>query len=158
MNYRKRLLKSDVQSIKEILKSTNFFYDDEVELTGELAEENLNKGEKESGYSFIMVENDNEPIAFACFGKTPCTIDSFDLYWIAVHQKQKGKGVGKMLMKQVEEEILASKGRKIWIETAGRALYHPTRMFYENYGCKKIAVLPDFYADGDDKVVYLLMV
>ncbi|PIR14303.1 MAG: hypothetical protein COV50_03540, partial [Flavobacteriales bacterium CG11_big_fil_rev_8_21_14_0_20_35_7] len=111
-----------------------------------------------SGYIFIIAEKDDMPVAFACYGKTPCTESSFDLYWIAVNQSLKGHGIGKILMKMVSDDIANLGGKNIWIETSGRPLYEPTRQFYLKYGCKLVAQMPEFYGLNDDKVVYLLKV
>jgi predicted N-acetyltransferase YhbS len=155
MNFRTQLKQSDIQAIKEILNSTQFFYDFEVDIAAELAAENLEKGTDKSGYIFIMVEIENKPVAFACFGKTPCTIDSYDLYWIGVHQSEKGKGIGKILLKMTDEAVEKLGGKNIWIETSGRPLYHPTVQFYLKNNCKLMAELPDYYAENDPKLVFL---
>ena len=65
MEFRNKLQERDVDSIKEILESTGFFYDYEVDIAQELAQENLEKGEDASGYIFIIVEIENKPVAFA---------------------------------------------------------------------------------------------
>ena len=158
MRYRKQLRKSDLPVLKKILASTGFFYDSEVEMALELAQENWENGEEKSGYIFIIAEKDDMPVAFACYGKTPCTESSFDLYWIAVNQSLKGQGIGKILMKMVSDDIANLGGKNIWIETSGRPLYEPTRQFYLKYGCKLVAQMPEFYGLNDDKVVYLLKV
>lgn len=155
MKFRTKLKSGDLSGIKKILESTGFFYDFEIEVALETAEENYTRGEEASGYFFILAEEDGEPVAFACYGMAPCTIDSYDLYWIAVHEQQKGKGYGKELMRLVEKDVAARKGKKIWIETSGRPLYAPTREFYLRQGCDLVAELPDFYADNDSKVVFL---
>ncbi|WP_299524564.1 GNAT family N-acetyltransferase [uncultured Lutibacter sp.] len=158
MNFRNQLIESDIKAVKEILNSTGFFYDFEVDVAVELAEENLEKGEEKSGYFFTIAEVEGKAIAFSCYGKTPCTAASFDLYWIAVHQNHKGKGIGKKLLKMLEIHVAKLNGKNIWIETAGRPLYSPTRKFYEKYGCDLVAELPEFYGENDSKVIYLLKV
>lgn len=158
MKYRKQLRKSDLPIIENILVSTGFFYDSEVEIALELAQENWEKGAVKSGYIFIIAEKDDKPVAFACYGKTPCTESSYDLYWIAVHQGLKGSGIGKILMNMLADDIAHLGGKNIWIETSGRPLYEPTRQFYLKYGCNFVAQMPDFYGVNDDKVVYLLKV
>jgi ribosomal protein S18 acetylase RimI-like enzyme len=155
MNFRKELQERDIESIAAILNSSEYFYDFEVDVALELARENLMKGEEKSGYIFIVAENNEKPVAFACFGKTPCTAHSFDLYWIAVHQDQMGSGIGKILMKLIEEDVAGKGGKNIWIETSSRPLYEPTRMFYLKTGCELIAELPGFYAEDDNKLVFL---
>ena len=155
MNYRKTLIESDVSAIKEILKSTGFFYDAEIEIAQELALENLAEGAEKSGYIFNIAETDNRPVGFTCYGKIPGTADSFDLYWIAVHESQRGKGMGKILLDKAAEDIAQMNGKNIWIETSSRAIYEPTRMFYLKTGCEKVAELPNFYGPDDNKVIFL---
>jgi hypothetical protein len=41
----------------------------------------------------------------------------------------------------------------VYVETSGRAQYEPTRDFYMHCGYEVEAVLADFYAPGDDKVI-----
>ena len=43
----------------------------------------------------------------------------------------------------------------MYVETAGREQYRPTRAFYEACGYEIAARLDDFYAPGDAKVIYL---
>jgi len=155
MNYRRTLKPTDIDSVRKILQSSSFFYDYEIDVAQELVEENLAKGEEKSGYIFIIAEMDEIPIGFACYGKTPCTADSFDLYWIAVHQNQKNAGIGKDLMHLIETDIADTGGRNIWIETSSRPLYEPTRMFYIKTGYILIAQLPHFYGKDDHKHIFL---
>jgi hypothetical protein len=42
----------------------------------------------------------------------------------------------------------------MFIDTSGRDQYRPTRSFYERMGYRTREIIPDFYAPGDDKVVY----
>lgn len=155
MHFRNKLKESDVAFIKDILQSTGFFYDSEIEIAEELALENLAKGADKSGYIFTIAENENQPVGFTCYGPIPGTADSFDLYWIAVHQSQRGGGLGRKLMEMAVEDIAAMNGKNIWIETSSRAIYEPTRKFYLKTGCEIIAELPDFYGENDNKVIYL---
>lgn len=155
MEFRNELRSSDIANLKEIMESTGFFYDFEVEVALELAQENLKLGEEKSGYVFIVVEEYDKPVAFSCYGKNTCTFHSYDLYWMVVHQNQKGKGIGRTMLKMVEEDVARLGGKKLWIETSSRQLYEPTRAFYAKTACEKVAELPDYYGENDSKIVYL---
>ncbi|GAB4290446.1 MAG: hypothetical protein Kow0068_15870 [Marinilabiliales bacterium] len=155
MKFRRNLNSSDIASIKEILESTGFFYDSEIDIAQELAQENIDKGEEKSGYIFNLVEIDNKVVGFTCYGKIPGTADSFDLYWIAVHNSQRGKGIGKILMNLAVEDIKRMQGKNIWIETSSRPIYEPTRQFYLKNDCDIIAELPEYYGPKDNKVIFL---
>lgn len=128
--------------------------DAEIDVAVELVEERLSKGES-SGYYFVFAEQGGRVVGYTCFGPIPCTIASFDLYWIAVHDSCRGQGVGKALMRKSEESIAAMGGTRVYIETSSRAQYVPTRQFYFACGYQEAAILADFYAPGDGKVIYL---
>ncbi|MBL7817690.1 MAG: GNAT family N-acetyltransferase [Saprospiraceae bacterium] len=155
---RRQLRAEDLDSIKEIVVSTNFFNEEEVAIALELVEENLLKGEKLSGYIFNIYEIDAIPVAFICFGKISGTTNSFDLYWIVVHEAYKRKGIGLVLMNEVKVYVAQQGGGQIWIETSSRPLYAPTHQFYLQCGCKKMSKLPHYYAQGDHKITYRLIV
>jgi ribosomal protein S18 acetylase RimI-like enzyme len=42
------------------------------------------------------------------------------------------------------------------LDTSGRPDYSGTRSFYERLGFVRTARIPDFYATGDDLVIYTL--
>jgi len=110
----------------------------------------------ESGYCFVVAEIEGRVAGYACFGRTPCTDGTWDLYWIAVDPAHYGAGIGWTLMRAAEDAIRAERGRMVVIETASKPAYDRTRAFYVKYGCREVARVPDFYAVGDDKVVYAL--
>ena len=89
-----------------------------------------------------------------CWGPTPCTLGTFDLYWMAVDPALHGAGIGTALIGEMERR-LSGVARLVVVETAGRPDYRPTRAFYQARGYRAAAVIPDFYAPGDDQVVYL---
>lgn len=153
--FRYEPIKEDIDNVRDIVTSTNFFQEHEIPVAVELVEERLKKG-IESGYHFIFAEFDGKTIAYACYGEIPCTKGSFDLYWIATHNNYRGMGIGKKIMKEVEIQVKSINGRGIYIETSSKPQYLPTRMFYENYGCDTEAILKDFYDFGDHKHIYKL--
>jgi ribosomal protein S18 acetylase RimI-like enzyme len=76
------------------------------------------------------------------------------LYWIAVKKDTHARGVGTKLLHHVEEDIKRQQGRLLLIETSSLAHYELTRKFYRKHHYDQAAVLKDFYADGDDMVVF----
>jgi ribosomal protein S18 acetylase RimI-like enzyme len=57
-------------------------------------------------------------------------------------------------MRAAEAAVQAAGGRQVLVETASKPSYAATRAFYERIGYREVARVPDFYAVGDDKVVY----
>jgi len=93
-------------------------------------------------------------IGFACYGATPCTVHTWDLYWIAVDPGAHRQGTGRALMEASEHDIAARGGTLVVVETSSRPDYGPTRAFYEALGYDPAARIPDFYAPNDDLVTY----
>lgn len=143
----------DRDCVRRIVESTAMFRPDEVGVAVELVDERLAKGEA-SGYHFAFAELDGKVAGYACFGPIACTISSFDLYWIAVAPELQGRGLGQRLVDESERQIRALGGQRVYIDTSGRAQYEPTRRFYERCGYAVQAVLPEFYAPGDDRVIF----
>lgn len=147
-------IESDRQAVRRIVESTGFFSDAEVDVAVELVDERLKKGDA-SDYYFVFAESAGEVIGYACFGPIACTLHSFDVYWIAVDRQHQGCGLGRWLMHQCELRIRQMNGQRIYVETSGRPQYLTTREFYHRCGYQITSVFPDFYAQGDDKIVFL---
>lgn len=154
VDYRDTVQKGDLQAVREIIASSGFFSGSEEETAVELVEERLRKGDA-SGYFFLFVEEAGSVLGYTCFGPIACTLSSYDLYWIALRDAFRGKGMGKGLLQRAEVEIGRMGGTRIYVETSSRDQYLPTRRFYEKAGYGAEAVLKDFYAPGDHKVVYV---
>jgi ribosomal protein S18 acetylase RimI-like enzyme len=138
--------------LEALTRATGLFHEDEVATAVELLDEAL-AGDDE--YRFLGAYDDATMIGWACWGPTPGTRGTYDLYWIVVDPPRQGQGVGRQLLQAIEEELLAGDCRLIVVETSSRAAYEPTRGFYERRGYTRAATLPGYYAPGDDLVIYL---
>jgi ribosomal protein S18 acetylase RimI-like enzyme len=153
--YRDRVFPQDLETVRQIVQSTGFFTDEEVEVAVDLADAGLS-GESISSYLFVFCQDeDAKVLGYTCYGPVPCTVGSFDLYWIAVHRDSQGQGIGKELLRRTEKKIRAMDGRRIYIETSSRDLYKPTQGFYLNAGYHAEATLKDYYSRGDSKIIYV---
>jgi ribosomal protein S18 acetylase RimI-like enzyme len=154
ISYRDKPIPSDVDSIRNIVRSSGFFSTEEVEMAVELVHERLSKGES-SGYYFLFVEINERVVGYSCYGPIPCTEESYDLYWIAVLNDFRGRGIGRDLSERTEKKIGKMGGRRIYADTSSRDQYEPTRSFYRASGYELEAVLKDFYSPGDNKIIYV---
>jgi GNAT superfamily N-acetyltransferase len=145
--------KSDIKRVREIIESTKFFYDHEVEIAVELVEERLNLGES-TGYYFVFAELDGVTVAYSCYGPITMSKTSFDLYWIATHNDYRGKGIGRQLLEETFRHARDLGCKIIIAETSGLEHYLPTRAFYTGNKFDLEARLSDFYDEGDDKLFY----
>jgi ribosomal protein S18 acetylase RimI-like enzyme len=107
----------------------------------------------EPDYTALGADAEGRLVGWICWGPTPCTLGTYDLYWMAVDPAAQRGGVGTALLVEMERQLVG-RARLIVVETAGRADYAATRGFYESRGYRPTARIPEFYAPGDDLVVY----
>ena len=106
-------------------------------------------------YEFIGAFTDDDAlVGYACYGPTPATDRTYDLYWIAVDPAAQGSGGGTLLLDEVERRLREARGRMLVVETSSRAEYDATRGFYTARGYREAARVGHFYAPGDDRVIY----
>jgi GNAT superfamily N-acetyltransferase len=154
LSYRIDVRQADRERVREIVSSSGFFSQEEIEIAVELVDERLLKGEI-SGYFFLFAEVGGHTVGYTCFGPIAGSLQSYDLYWIAVHDRFRRSGIGKNLLARSEELILHQGGRRIYIETSSRPQYETTRAFYLGSGYRENAFLEDFYAPEDGKIIYV---
>ncbi|HKW41342.1 MAG TPA: GNAT family N-acetyltransferase [Gemmatimonadales bacterium] len=138
--------------LERLTAATDLFRSEEVAIAVELLDDAL---AGDDDYRFLGAFLGDELVGYACWGPTPGTVGTFDLYWIVVDPARQGTGVGTQLLKAVEDQLTTDDGRLIVVETSSRAPYAPTRAFYERRGYVEAARLPGYYAPGDDLVIYL---
>lgn len=153
--FRDKVRPEDRDIVRRLVESTGFFNRAEVDVAVELVDEHLAKGAAASGYHFIFAELDSHTVGYACYGPIAGTQSSFDLYWIAVDKQFQGRRLGQALLAESERRIGQAGGTRVYIETSHRQEYVSTRAFYLRSGYIQDAVLRDFYAPGDDKVIYV---
>ncbi len=144
---------ADRDGILAFMRGTRFFHDGEIDVAREVLEEAIAKGPSGHYQSFTLL-SEGIPAGWICYGPTPCTKGTFDIYWIGVSADCQGKGFGRALLEHAEKLIRKIQGRLIIIETSGRPLYESTRGFYLKTGYAEAARIPDFYDQGDARVIY----
>jgi ribosomal protein S18 acetylase RimI-like enzyme len=144
----------DRQAVKKILSSTHLFYSCEIDIAIWLLNEGIRDG-NESGYYFLFADKGKETVGYICYGPITLTENRFDLYWIAVRKDFQGNGLGGLLIREGEKKIRELGGRIVYVETSSRKDYWPTLAFYKKHRYLEIARIPDFYRDGDDKIILM---
>ena len=137
--------------LEELTRATGLFRQDEVATAASLLDECL---AGDDDYRFVGAFDRDTLVGYACWGPTPGTDGTHDLYWIVVDRDRQGAGVGTQLLGAVEHELRANGQRLVVVETSSRADYAPTRAFYEHRGYTRAATIPGYYAPGDDLVIY----
>ena len=172
----------DRQVVLSFLAETRFFRPDEIDIARELIDSAIAEGPKGHYQSFVatvessqlsvpssqsggvsgqlstanrQLTTGSETVGWVCWGPTPCTLGTFDIYWIGVAPAWQGRGIGRALTNFAEQAIAEHGGRLFVVETSSREAYIPTRRFYEALGYHEAGRIPAFYGPGDDKVIFL---
>jgi ribosomal protein S18 acetylase RimI-like enzyme len=133
------------------VRDTGLFREAEVAIAGAMLDEAL---DGDDDYRFLGAFDADDLVGYACWGPTPGTTGTYDLYWIAVDRSRQGHGVGTQLVSAVEQRLQADGARLLVVETSSRDDYTPTRRFYERRQYTRAATIPGYYAPGDDLVIY----
>ena len=94
-------------------------------------------------------------LGYACFGPTPMTEATYDLYWLVVAEEARGRGIGRALLTAVEDDVRGRSGRQVRIETSSLEGQGGAARFYSAAGYERAGVIRDFYRAGDDLVTFL---
>jgi ribosomal protein S18 acetylase RimI-like enzyme len=159
----------DRPRVREILEATRLFRAEEVDVAIELFDSVFGSSigvdaatpvitlnpPATSDYFFLGAFTPEEELAgFACYGPTPGTDRTYDLYWIAVDPAVQGSGSGTILLNEVERRLKGLNARMLVVETSSRSDYGNTRGFYIQRGYVEAARARDFYAPADDRITY----
>jgi ribosomal protein S18 acetylase RimI-like enzyme len=151
----RRMIPEDRAQLETLLSRIEVFNRDDQLIALELVDYELqNPGQKDYDF-FLVFDGSDRLIGYACFGPTPLTDRTYDLYWIAVDPDFTGQGTGRALLKKVEEEISAQNGRMIVIETSSGPEYTLTREFYLKNHYLLAETIKDFFREGEDRVTYV---
>jgi ribosomal protein S18 acetylase RimI-like enzyme len=140
----------------EIIARGGPFRPEEISCAIELLEAALARAEGNTYEALVGCDDqdDRHLLGYVCFGQTPMTETTFDLYWIVVAAEARGRGIGQALMAATEDHLRARGGRLIRIETSSLEGQGGAVRFYEKAGYDKVGVIPDFYRAGDDLVTF----
>jgi ribosomal protein S18 acetylase RimI-like enzyme len=144
---------SDTPALVALAEATRVFKPIEIEALQEVLDD-YHAQMRQYGHGAITFEQDGQIVGFAYYAPTAMTDRGWHLYWIAVSKQTQARGVGGQLLHFVEEDIRGARGRQLLIETSSLPHYELTRRFYLKHGYEQACVQPDYYADGDDMVVF----
>jgi ribosomal protein S18 acetylase RimI-like enzyme len=104
-------------------------------------------------YQILVAVKGNVLVGYVCYGPTPMTAGTFDLYWVASDPSVRGQGVGAALISAMESDLRKRKARLVRVETSAKEAYGPTREFYASMKYFEEARVRDFYQLGEDLII-----
>src|SRR5512135_2520890 len=88
------LFEKDRARLLSMLIKTRVFTSVEIEVAMELVDSVLKDPTQRDYQIHCLVDDQDEVVGYVCYGPTPMTEGTFDLYWIAVDPDFQKKGTG----------------------------------------------------------------
>lgn len=143
---------TDRDRVHSIVEATRVFRPDEVPVALEVVDGAVEA--PATDYWSIGAVDGDRLVGYTTFGPVPCTLSTWDLYWLVVDPADQRRGIARLLMAHSERNMVEEGGRLAVVETSSRPAYGAARAFYERLGYERSATIPGYYAPGDDLIVY----
>jgi ribosomal protein S18 acetylase RimI-like enzyme len=139
----------DLADLQAVLEGTELF-------PSEMLPEMINSflSGDESSDQWLTSEVDGKAVGFCYAAPEELTDGAWNMLALAVVPLLQGKGHGGALVAQLEATLKGRGQRLLIAETSGRDAFARTREFYHRNGYIEEARIRDFWAAGDDKIVF----
>ena len=138
--------------IMAMLADSGQFDADGLAHVGETLDAHLSSPEE--AIWLTALADDGEPVGVAYCTPEPLTSGTWNLLMLWVKAGHEGNGYGRALVGAVESRIAASEARLLIVETSRLPEFEGARAFYQRCGFSLEAEITDFFAEGDDKLIY----
>lgn len=142
---------SDLAGVVELAVSSGLFPVEEVGVVQELLAEHV---AGRTPLHVCLVDDDDGLQGVAYYQPAHGVDGTWYLLMIGVTRAEQGRGRGAALMHEVERDLRNTSQRLLLVETSGVPEFAMTRLFYLGLGYEEEARVRDYYAPGDDMVLY----
>lgn len=153
MRLRDRPRREDANRLRRIAELCGNFSAAELGYVAEIVSRLRSEGARRSGYRLLVQEDDAGPAAFVLWGPR-AEANEGDLYWIATHERARGRGLGRALIAETERRAAAEGIAALFIETESGDAYGDARRLYAAAGYEIARTEADHYGPGRDLVIY----
>jgi ribosomal protein S18 acetylase RimI-like enzyme len=148
------LVEKDRARLLSMLIKTRSFTSAEIDVAMELIDIVLKDRMQKDYIIHCIVDDQDQAMGYICYGPTPMTQGTFDLYWIAVDSDFQKQGVGSKLLVFLDEAVRTRGGRMILADTSTIPHYEKTQKFYLKNGFIEAARVLDYYHPGNDRITF----
>jgi ribosomal protein S18 acetylase RimI-like enzyme len=142
--------KTDAAAILSIVKESGQFDADGLAYVQDTLAQHL----AGHGEDIWLTADDGEPVGVAYCTPEPVASGTWNLLMLWTRSDRHGKGHGASLVQQIEHELKSRAARLLVVETSGLPEFAPARSFYAKCGFVHEASIKNFFAAGDDKLVF----
>src|SRR5678815_6049250 len=97
--------------IRDRIEGDALFTPEEKSVAVELVDDAL--ADPGGEYHVLLAHSGAQLLGYVCYGTTPMTDGTWDLFWIVTHRDARGRGIARALITRMEHEIRAHGGRVI---------------------------------------------
>ncbi len=148
------LVRKDRPTLLSMLIKTKVFTSQEIDVAMELIDIVLKDRSQRDYAIHCIVNHQDQPIGYICYGSTPMTQGTYDLYWIVVDPDFQNQGAGSKLLDFLENQVRQARGRMILADTSSIPQYTVTQKFYLQNGFQEVSRVPDYYYPGNDRITF----
>ncbi len=141
--------KSDIEGLKEVVDSSGLF---PSEYLDEMISDYFDNSESQDIW-FASFDG-NRPTAIGYCVPEKLTNETYNLLAIGVTRDTQRNGVATEMMNYIEQQLKQKGGRLLIVETSTDDAQVGARKFYNKIGYTQMAVIKDFWNDGEDKIVF----
>jgi ribosomal protein S18 acetylase RimI-like enzyme len=141
---------TDAKAILEIIEESGQFDADGLAHVQDTLDQHL----AGDGPAIWLTADDGEPVGVAYCAPELVASGTWNLLMLWTRPDRQGKGHGAALVKQMEHELHCRAARLLIVETSGLSAFTPARAFYAKCGFAHEATIKNFFAAGDDKLVF----
>ncbi len=145
----KAVTQSDIDELKKVVDSSELF---PSEYLDEMISDYFNNTDTQD--IWFAYFNDKTPTAIGYCVPEKLTNGTYNLLAIGVSQDAQRNGVATEMMKYIEQLLKLKDGRILIVETSSDDAQIGARKFYQKIGYTQMAIIKDFWKDGEDKIVF----
>ncbi|MDJ0995545.1 MAG: GNAT family N-acetyltransferase [Dinoroseobacter sp.] len=136
----------DIPAIGRIVRDTGLF-------PPEMVAELLAEGQAE-GHIWLTARDDQQVLGLVFGEPEPLTDGTWNMRALAVAPSSQGLGVGKALVRTLEQALNQAGHRLLLVDTSGTDAFAETRAFYRATGYRQVAEIADYWGEGDAKITF----
>lgn len=146
----------DRSALLAVAVKTGLFSPDDAEVLLGGVLDQLAAGTLPGGHAALACRTlpDAEVIGWTYFAPDQYAEGVWNVWWLGVSTEAHGMGAGQSLLRAAESHAHAAGARIVVVETSSGDAQARARMFYAKEGYAECGGVPDFYGDGDHKVIF----
>ncbi len=146
------LVRADRPALVALIEEAGTFHADEQAVALELVDDALRDVDGEYWVRVALIAD--RIVGYVCFGDTPMTQSTWDLFWIVTSPSARRLGVATALVCEMERMLSAKGVGRVRIETSQSEGYEAAQRLYSRLGYREVGRIADFYRRGDDLITF----